>query len=113
VAGYSDGKARLVSVLTGEGTEVAAGGLISVTSRLPVDSLYLALDRVRDRWSEAGIATVTRIGDCWASSTIQQAVYTGHKWARGLDEEPELLTPRELPFIESGRVKVSCRNSRS
>ena len=23
-----------------------------------------------------------------------------------LDEEPELLTPRELPFIESGRVKV-------
>jgi dimethylamine/trimethylamine dehydrogenase len=101
VAGFADGKARLVSVLTSEATEVAAGGLISVTSRLPVDGLYLALEQVRDRWSDAGIATVTRIGDCWAPSTIQQAVYTGHKWARELDEEPELLTPRELPFIEA------------
>jgi dimethylamine/trimethylamine dehydrogenase len=101
VAGYADGKARLVSVLTSEANEVPAGGLISVTSRLPVDGLYLALEQVRDRWSDAGIATVTRIGDCWAPSTIQQAVYTGHKWARELDEEPELLTPRELPFIEA------------
>jgi dimethylamine/trimethylamine dehydrogenase len=101
VAGYADGKARLVSVLTSEANEVPAGGLISVTSRLPVDGLYLALEQVRDRWSDAGIATVTRIGDCWAPSTIQQAVYTGHKWARELGEEPELLTPREIPFIEA------------
>ena len=57
-------------------------------------------------WQQAGIASVTRIGDCWAPSTIQQAVYTGHKWARGLDEEPETIIPRELPMIESGRVNV-------
>ena len=31
----------------------------------------------------------------------------GHKWARGLDEEPELLIPRELPMIEAGRVKAA------
>jgi dimethylamine/trimethylamine dehydrogenase len=48
--------------------------------------------------------TVTRIGDCWAPSTIQQAVYSGHKWARFIDEEPEVLIPRELPMIESGRT---------
>jgi dimethylamine/trimethylamine dehydrogenase len=60
-----------------------------------------------DRWEDAGIASITRIGDCWAPSTIQQAVYTGHKWARSLDEEPEGLIPRELPMIESGRVKVA------
>jgi dimethylamine/trimethylamine dehydrogenase len=60
-----------------------------------------------DRWDEAGISSISRIGDCWAPSTIQQAVYTGHKWARGLDEAPELMTPRELPMIESGRLKVS------
>jgi len=74
-----------------------------VTARLPVDGLYEGL---RDRWQEAGIASVARIGDCWAPSTIQQAVYTGHKWARGLDEEPETIIPRELPMIESGRVNV-------
>jgi dimethylamine/trimethylamine dehydrogenase len=102
VTGYRDGAVQLTSVLTGETFERQAGALITVTARLPVDSLYEAL---RDRWEEAGIASVTRIGDCWAPSTIQQAVYTGHKWARGLDEEPEHLIPRELPMIESGRVQ--------
>jgi dimethylamine/trimethylamine dehydrogenase len=33
-------------------------------------------------------------------------VYSGHKWARELDEAPELLIPRELPMIESGRLKA-------
>ena len=103
VAGFADGKAQLVNNLTGNQSEVAAGALVTVTARLPTDDLY---QQLRDRWEEAGIDSVTRIGDCWAPSTIQQAVYSGHKWARELDEEPEVLTPRELPFIESGRVQV-------
>jgi dimethylamine/trimethylamine dehydrogenase len=107
VTAFGDGKALLTSALTGAETERPAGSLVTVTARLPVDKLYTDLDQMRDRWPDAGIATVTRIGDCWAPSTIQQAVYTGHKWARGLDEEPEGLTPRELPTIESGRVKVT------
>jgi dimethylamine/trimethylamine dehydrogenase len=77
-----------------------------VTARLPVDGLFTELAQMRDRWDGSGIATVTRIGDCWAPSTIQQAVYTGHKWARELDEEPEGPTPREMPMIEPGRVKA-------
>jgi len=107
VAGYFGGEAKLVSVLDGEEIKVAAGGMITVTARSPSDALFLALEQLRDGWAGAGIASITRIGDCWAPSTIQQAVYTGHKWARGLDEEPELLTPRELPIIESGRVKAA------
>jgi len=107
LAGYADGEARLVSVLTGEETTVRAGGFVSVTGRSPVDRLFLELEKRRNDWEAAGIASITRIGDCWAPSTIQQAVYSGHKWARGVDEEPEILTPRELPFIESGRIKVA------
>jgi dimethylamine/trimethylamine dehydrogenase len=94
----------LTSVLTSLQTERPAAALITITGRLPADDLF---GQVRDRWEEAGIASVTRIGDCWAPSTIQQAVYSGHKWARGLDEEPELLIPRELPMIESGRAKAT------
>jgi dimethylamine/trimethylamine dehydrogenase len=105
VAGFSGGKARLVSGLTGAETELPAAALVTVTARLPVDDLYTGLDQLRDSWEGAGIATVTRIGDCWAPSTIQQAVYTGHKWARELDEAPEGMIPRELPAIETGRVK--------
>ena len=103
VTGFGGGSVQLTSVLTGEKFERPAGSLITVTARLPVDALY---EDLRDQWREAGIASVTRIGDCWAPSTIQQAVYSGHKWARELDEEPETLIPRELPRIESGRLKV-------
>jgi len=104
VSGFDAGSVKLTSVLTSLQTEVPAAALITITGRLPVDDLF---GQLRDRWEEAGIASVTRIGDCWAPSTIQQAVYSGHKWARGLDEEPELLIPRELPMIESGRAKAT------
>jgi dimethylamine/trimethylamine dehydrogenase len=103
VAGFAGDKVQLVNGLTGVTSEVPAAALVTVTARLPVDGLF---DQLRDRWQEARIASVTRIGDCWAPSTIQQAVYSGHKWARELDEPPEGLTPRELPMIESSRVKA-------
>jgi len=103
VSGFDGGSVKLTSVLTGEQAERAAGALITITGRLPVDGLY---DAVRDRWREAGIASLTRIGDCWAPGTIQQAVYSGHKWARELDEPPEVLIPRELPTVESREVKA-------
>ena len=106
VAAFGDGKVTLVSGLTGAEFDHPAAALVTVTARLPVDGLYTALDAMRDRWDAAGIASITRIGDCLAPSTIQQAVYSGHKWARELDEAPEALTPRELPMIESGRVKA-------
>jgi len=98
IVGWADGRAQLVSNLTGQTTELLADSLVTVTARLPNDDLF---EQLRDRWEEAGIASVTRIGDCWAPSTIQQAVYTGHKWARELDETPELLVPRELPLVSA------------
>jgi dimethylamine/trimethylamine dehydrogenase len=103
LSGYRNGAVQLVSVLTGAETERPAAALVTVTARLPLDALH---EQLRERWQEAGIASVTRIGDCWAPSTIQQAVYSGHKWARELDEPPEGLIPRELPMIESGRMKA-------
>ena len=106
VVGLNGEKVQLVSVLTGAASELPCGSLVTVTARLPADDLFAGLEQVRDRWQGSGIVTVTRIGDCWAPSTIQQAVYSGHKWARELDEADEGLTPRELPMIESGRLKV-------
>jgi dimethylamine/trimethylamine dehydrogenase len=104
VVGFDGTNAQIVNGLTGESSELPCASLVAVTARLPVDGLF---EQLRDRWQDAGITSLTRIGDCWAPSTIQQAVYSGHKWARGLDEEPELLIPRELPMIESGRVKAT------
>ena len=107
LTGFSGEYVHIENALTGRQSELAAKALVTVTARLPVDGLQLGLEQMRDRWKSSGIATVERIGDCWAPSTIQQAVYSGHKWARQLDEEPELLIPRELPMIESGRVTAT------
>ena len=101
VVAFDGAEARIVNGLTGETRELPCASLVTVTARLPTDELF---EQLRDRWQEAGIASLTRIGDCWAPSTIQQAVYSGHKWARGLDEEPELLIPRELPMIQARAV---------
>ncbi len=107
VVGFDGAKVQLVSGLTGAGSELPCASLVSVTARLPTDRLHTDLEQLRDRWEDSGIVSVTRIGDCWAPSTIQQAVYTGHKWARELDETPALLVPRELPAIEASRLKVT------
>jgi dimethylamine/trimethylamine dehydrogenase len=105
VVGFDGASVKLVSGLTGATSELPCASLVTVTARLPVDDLYLDLEKMRDGWEAAGISSIERIGDCWAPSTIQQAVYTGHKWARGLDEEPEQLIPRELPMISARAVK--------
>jgi dimethylamine/trimethylamine dehydrogenase len=104
VTGFNGSTAKLVNGLTGTISELPGTSLVAITARLPVDGLF---QQLREGWVEAGISSVTRIGDCWAPSTIQQAVYSGHKWARELDEQPELIIPRELPMIESGRVKAT------
>jgi len=103
VTGFGDGRALLTNGLTGVTTERAATSLVTVTARLPVDGLFTGLRALQDRWAGAGIVTITRIGDCYAPSTIQQAVYTGHKLARGLDEPPESEIPRELPTMEMAK----------
>ena len=103
VTGLSGSYVQLVSGLSDAQSEIPAAALVTVTARLPVDELY---EQLRDRWQQAGITSLARIGDCLAPSTIQQAVYSGHKWARELDEPAEVLIPRELPLIEAGRLKA-------
>jgi dimethylamine/trimethylamine dehydrogenase len=97
VRGFRGGVVTLESGLTNAVLELEAAGLVTVTARLPVDSLYHNLADRRPSWHRAGIASVTRIGDCYAPGTLQAAVYAGHKLARGLDEIPEGEIPRELP----------------
>ena len=57
-----------------------------VTMRLPEDRLYHELTAAPEKLAEAGIGSVTRIGDCLAPGTIAAAVYAGHRCAREMDE---------------------------
>jgi dimethylamine/trimethylamine dehydrogenase len=97
VRSFRSGTVTLENELSGGVFEREAAAIVTVTARLPAEGLYHDLANMKERWDEAGIATLSRIGDCYAPSTIQAAVYAGHKLARGLDELPEGEMPRELP----------------
>ncbi|QEX21183.1 methylamine [Hypericibacter adhaerens] len=76
---------------------IACGALVLVTMRLPNDGVFLELSADLQALEEAGIKSVTRIGDCHAPSTIAAAVYAGHRCAREMDEpEQEIAFRREL-----------------
>jgi dimethylamine/trimethylamine dehydrogenase len=84
----------LACVHTGRKSRRAALSLVLVTARTPNDELYRALTADADALASAGIASVTRIGDCLAPSTIDAAVFSGHGFARELDA-PD---PGSVPF---------------
>ncbi|MGD8838459.1 MAG: NAD(P)-binding protein [Gammaproteobacteria bacterium] len=74
--------------------------LLLVTSRAPGDGLFHRL--------ESG--TATRIGDCLLPSSIADAVYSGHRFAREFGEDPARLQPKRersrlLPL--SSREEIS------
>ncbi|WP_435609568.1 FAD-dependent oxidoreductase [Pseudomonas knackmussii] len=100
VAAYDGESLELVCEISGRRQRIACGGLVSVTARLPEDALFLELQERPDALREAGIQTLSLVGDCMAPATIAAAVYQGHKFARYLDSG---LAPheyaRELPLI--------------
>ncbi len=93
LAAFGEGVATLECVFTGRPREVAARSIVMVTSRLPDDELYRELAGDPERLSDAGIASLHRIGDCHGPATIAAAVYEGHRFARELGTEPE-----DIPF---------------
>jgi len=69
-------------VYSGAPTQIACGTLVPVTGRLPDDGLWQDLQKRSPEWMDAGLRSVTRIGDCLAPSIIAAAVYSGHLYAR-------------------------------
>jgi dimethylamine/trimethylamine dehydrogenase len=76
------GEASLACVFTGREQSRAAGSVVMVTARLPEDALYYEL---RGQAAALGLRSVSRIGDCAAPATIAAAVFSGRRYAEGLD----------------------------
>ncbi len=94
------GRATLGCIYMDTRSSIDADSVIPVTARDPEDSLYKELLNRRDEWNDAGIKTVTAIGDCLAPATIAIAVHAGHEYARNLDKSPEAASffRREVQF---------------
>jgi dimethylamine/trimethylamine dehydrogenase len=67
--------------------------------RTPRDDLYQALIAKGSDLEDAGIATVTRIGDALAPGAIVHAVHSGHRYAREFDTIPATVPyARDFPL---------------
>jgi dimethylamine/trimethylamine dehydrogenase len=80
---------------TGAEKRIEAATLVTVTSRLSDDALFLDLKADDAARKEAGILSLKNIGDADVPGAIVHAVYAGHKAAR---EFGEVIDPDQFPF---------------
>jgi dimethylamine/trimethylamine dehydrogenase len=95
IASHDAGVVRLACAYTGQITEHDCATLILVTGRLPDDTLFHALN------AHPQTAQIARVGDCLQPSSIADAVYSAHRFARGLGT-PDTDRPlkRERPPLK-------------
>lgn len=79
---------RIACAYTAAERTIRCATLVLATGRLPHAPLHDAL--------QGRISNLTRIGDCLQPSSIADAVYSAHAYARGLGE-PSVPLKRELP----------------
>ena len=85
----------LARVYTTAPAALDCAALVLVTSRLPNEELTLELMARQTDWADAGIESVTAIGDCRAPATVAAAVFAGHRYARDFGET---IDPDKVPF---------------
>jgi len=78
-------RATLACAYTGRESARAAGTLVLVTARAPVDDLHQALAARQADGADGAPKTLARIGDCDAPAIIAAAVYAGRRYAVELD----------------------------
>ena len=103
ISAATQGEVTIRHVQTGRERRLPCRSLLMVTMRLPADELYRGLASTPDRLKASGIASLTRIGDCLAPSTIASSVYAGHRAARefGAHDIADIPFKREMVAVQS------------
>jgi dimethylamine/trimethylamine dehydrogenase len=94
LTGFDGESAALADLFTGAVDQLACRSVIVVGLRRPEDRLYHDLLARRSDWLDAGLRSVTRIGDALAPGAIVHAVHSGHLCARKLDTAPDTVPYR-------------------
>jgi dimethylamine/trimethylamine dehydrogenase len=94
VVRFARGELHLESQFTNAPAVLACASLLVVGARLADDTLQRALAARADDSAVAGIRSVTPIGDALAPGAIVHAVYSGHRFARELDVDPQSARAR-------------------
>ncbi len=85
LSAWTGSRAAFADIYAGRPLEIESGHLVLVGAREPEDGLYHDLVSA----PAEGVATFRRIGDCEAPGAIYSAVFSGHRAARELGEEPD------------------------
>jgi dimethylamine/trimethylamine dehydrogenase len=102
VSAVGPGGVTLTCMYTGRERQVACDGVLMVTARLPNDALVQELRGGEAALQRAGIKSVTALADALAPSTIQAAVYDGHRYAREIEDpvDPDMASfKREFAVV--------------
>jgi len=95
----ADGILNTSCIYSGKSFTHDFSSLILVTGRIPDDQLFNEL-----------ALTAARVGDCLVPSSIADAVYTGHKFAREYGEDPaQLVVKRERAMMQATMTPSTYR----
>jgi dimethylamine/trimethylamine dehydrogenase len=86
LSSFDSSKVALSCNYTGACKIVECASLVLVTARQPNDGLYQELSVAISNGSTTMPKSLKRIGDCEAPAIIAAAVYSGHRYARHLEE---------------------------
>jgi dimethylamine/trimethylamine dehydrogenase len=88
IVSAAPGEAVLASIFSGRPEPVAADAVVLVTARLPRNEVAIGLAEAREAWPDAGIKSVSTIGDALAPGIIAAAVFSGRRYAEELEAPP-------------------------
>ncbi|MDW9361588.1 NAD(P)-binding protein [Sinorhizobium meliloti] len=103
LAGRTKDQLELSCVYSGRIRPVDCATLVPVTARLPDETLWVELKAREAEWADAGIKTITRLGDCLAPGLIAAAVYSGHQYARTYQEQ---VDKDRVPFMREDIARL-------
>jgi dimethylamine/trimethylamine dehydrogenase len=99
VTGFTPGELTLANQFTNAEMRLPCRSLVIVGARFAADALHAELSARADELAQAGIHSVTRVGDALAPGAIVHAVYSGHRYAEELDADPKSLAyTRDAPL---------------
>ncbi len=99
---YDGRQATIGCVYSERQRSVPADNIVMVTARTPQDSLYYEVLEAMEQARQGAPQSVRRIGDCDGPGLIAAAVYSGHKFARELDNniDPDASAKIDRIFFE-------------
>ena len=89
LSSFDGDTAQLVCTYTSKVRFVEVQSIICVTSRQPNDTLYQDILKLNGESRQSSIRTINRIGDCDAPAIIAAAVFSGHRYARELENSED------------------------